>query len=96
MDPLGAVCSMTYPNQSNQISMTNFARSQQKNCGKFAENSKNFRARWGHGARLECMGGAGPRRVWQKTRLFMFFFGPLPLFEFIDSDQLLVSRKPQL
>ena len=35
MDPLGAVCSMTNPSQSNQISMTNFARSQQKNCGNF-------------------------------------------------------------
>ena len=39
MDPLGAVCSMTNPSQSNQISMTNFASSQQKNlrkiCGKF-------------------------------------------------------------
>ena len=39
MDPLGAVCSMTNPSQSNQISMTNFARSQQKRlrkiCGKF-------------------------------------------------------------
>ena len=39
MDPLGAVCSMTNPSQSNQISMTNFARSQQKKlrkiCGKF-------------------------------------------------------------
>ena len=38
MDPLDAVCSMTNPSQSNQISMTNFARSQQKklrkNCGK--------------------------------------------------------------
>ena len=36
MDPLGAVCSMTNPSQSNQISMTNFARSQQK---KIAESS---------------------------------------------------------
>ena len=39
MDPLGAVCSMTNPSQSNQISMTNFVRSQQKKlrkiCGKF-------------------------------------------------------------
>ena len=39
MDPLGAVCSMTNPSQSNQISMTNFAHSQQKKlrkiCGKF-------------------------------------------------------------
>ena len=36
MDPLGALCSMTNPSQSNQISMTNFAHSQQKkNCGKF-------------------------------------------------------------
>ena len=30
MDPLGAVCSMTNPSQSHQISMTNFAPSQQK------------------------------------------------------------------
>ena len=34
MDPLGAVCSMTNPSQSNQISMTNFARSQQKKLRK--------------------------------------------------------------
>ena len=34
MDPLGAVCSMTNPSQSNQISMTNFARSQQQKLRK--------------------------------------------------------------
>ena len=38
MDPLGAVCSMTNPSQSNQISMTNFARSQQKKLRKKCVN----------------------------------------------------------
>ena len=42
MDPLGAVCSMTNPSQSNQISMTNFARSQQKKLQKIGEKFNFF------------------------------------------------------
>ena len=38
----GAVCSMTNPSQSNQISMTNFARSQQKKLRKICGNFKFF------------------------------------------------------
>ena len=56
MDPLGAVCSMTNPSQSNQISMTNFARSQQKKLRKISGKFKFFRAPLGPwGSLLECM-----------------------------------------
>ena len=42
MDPLGAVCSMTNPSQSNQISMTNFVRSQQKKLRKIQFFLRDF------------------------------------------------------
>ena len=49
MDPLGAVCSMTNPNQSNQISMTNFARSQQKKIAeKLRKSGRHCWAIWGN------------------------------------------------